>query len=132
MKWCDYKYRRLGVDVNEIRSDRSRQARPGRRRLTQAQISSTCNLLLTDKFFRAAAESTYLGWPSPPAATASDADQAAYQEYFENRLVSWKGTERRSVFEGLGHLMFAWLFAVAGGLVARNFVARDRSDIQAS
>jgi hypothetical protein len=88
---------------------------------------NTCNLLLTDKFLRIAAEWAYSGWASPPPLTAPAAVQASYQEFNEAYLVNWNGTEPRSVFAGVGHLMFSWLFALGGGLVARAFAAREGS-----
>jgi hypothetical protein len=88
---------------------------------------TTCNLLLTDKFLRVAAEWAYFRWPSPPPPSAPGAVQASYQEFINSYLVNWTGTEPRSVFAGVGHLMFSWLFALGGGLIARNFAARDRA-----
>ena len=65
---------------------------------------NTCNLLLTDKFLRIAAEWAYSGWASPPPPTAPAAVQASYQEFNEAYLVNWNGTEPRSVFAAVGHL----------------------------
>jgi len=89
---------------------------------------STCNLLLTDKFVRCAADWAYsLWWPSPPPPTASAAVRASYQDLEKEYMVNWNGIEPRSVFAGVSHLLFSWLFALGGGLVARAFAARDRS-----
>jgi hypothetical protein len=49
---------------------------------------NTCNLLLTDKFLRIAADWAYSGWASPPPPTAPAAVQASYQEFNEAYLVN--------------------------------------------
>src|SRR5262249_8516588 len=78
---------------------------------------STCALLLTDRFLRFAAEWAYFRWPSPPSITAPVAARIDYGKFLDNYLVNWNGVEPRSVFAGVGHLIFAWLFALGGGLV---------------
>jgi hypothetical protein len=94
--------------------------------LALVYVRGTCNQLLTDKFLRDAAEWAYFRWPSPPPPSAAPGVQASYQEFINNYLVNWNGSEPRSVFAGVGHLLFAWLFALGGGMVARAFAARDR------
>jgi hypothetical protein len=88
----------------------------------------TCHMLLTDKFLRAAAD-----WPQfrmPPVLASSAPPQAVadYEELRYNRLVNWRGQEYRLAFEGVGHLLFSWLFAAGGGLVARTFAARTERE----
>ena len=88
-------------------------------------LGNTCSLLITDKFLRIAAEWAYSDWPSPLPPAASVAVRAGYQEFHNSYLVNWNGIEPHSVFAGVGHLFFPWLFALGGGLVARAFAARD-------
>jgi hypothetical protein len=40
-------------------------------------------------------------------------------------MVNWRGTDYRLAFEGVGHLLFSWLFALEGGLVAHAFAVRE-------
>jgi hypothetical protein len=88
---------------------------------------NTCDLLLTDKFLRAAAYWVYPQWPSPPPPTAPVAALISYQAFHNSYLVDWNGVEPRSVFSGVGHLLFSWLLALGGGLVARTFAARGQA-----
>jgi hypothetical protein len=90
-------------------------------------IGDTNHLLLTDKLLRAAADWPQFRVPSPPGPSASAAARASYQVLFDERMVNWRGVEYRTAFEGVGHLMFSWLWASGGGLVARAFASRDRA-----
>jgi hypothetical protein len=96
--------------------------------LTLVYYKSTCDLLLTDKFVREAAEWANSRWPTPPPATAQPAAHAQWRESVSNYLVNWNGVEPRSVFAGVAHLMFSWLFAVLGGFAARRFATIDRAE----
>jgi hypothetical protein len=93
--------------------------------LMLVNLGNTCSLLIADRFLRIAAEWAYSDWPSPPPPMAPVAVQARYQESHNSDLANWNGIEPRSVFAGVGHLLFSWLFAMGGGLVARAFAARD-------
>ena len=95
--------------------------------LVLVYLGDTNHMLLTDKFLRAAADWPSNRLPSPPPPTASLAAQASYQELYNDRMVNWRGVEYRTAFEGVGHLLFSWMFALVGGLVARTFAGRDRS-----
>jgi hypothetical protein len=95
--------------------------------LTLVYYKSTCDLLLTDKFVREASERANTHWPTPPPATAGAVAQAQWREAVSNYLVNWNGVDPRSVFAGVAHLMFSWLFAVLGGFTARRFATIDRA-----
>jgi hypothetical protein len=95
--------------------------------LALVYYKTTCDLLLTDKFVREAAEWANTRWPTPPPLSAPPAAHAQWQESVNNYLVNWNGSEPPSVFAGVAHLMFSWLFAVLGGLAARRFALMDRA-----
>ena len=88
------------------------------------------NLLLTDKLLRVAADWAYFGWPSPPPLSSPVGAHANDQEFLNNYVVNWNGTEPRSVIAGAGHLLFSWLFALGGGLVAHAFAVRDLPQVE--
>ena len=94
-------------------------------------LEDTCHMLLTDKLLRSVADWPNLRLPNPPPPMATGEAMARYQELRTKMLVNWRGTDYRLAFEGVGHLLFCWSFALGGGLVALAFAASERSAIEA-
>ena len=66
----------------------------------------------------------------PPPPSSPVGAHANYQEFLNNYVENWNGTEPRSVIAGAGHLLFSWLFPLGGGLVAHAFAVRDLPQVE--